>query len=135
MCKILFKNDSARLKKEYEDLQESNAHLFDLINDLAKFINKKFEKDLTITMILRTQEEQDEIYKNDPKYKVRKFKSPHQFSHAVDLRSRDFTKDEISAIEDYLNTEYNPTNFYKWTARDHNVGLGDHLHLQYYKVK
>lgn len=127
------KNDSSRLKNEYTQLIEKNTGLYDLINDISIYVKKTMNKDIVITMIFRTDQEQDEIYKDDPKYKIKKFKSPHQFYHAIDLRSRDFSQSEIKQIEDYLNNKYNPTNYYKWTAKNHNVGLGDHFHLQWVK--
>lgn len=120
-----------RCRREFKDLEKNNKNLFDLITDLSFFTKKLFNKPIVITMIGRTQAEQDDIYKNDSKYKQKKFKSPHQFEHAVDIRSRSFDKLEISKIEDYLNDKYNSSNYYKWTARNHNVGLGDHFHIQF----
>jgi hypothetical protein len=128
-----FKNESIRLKNEYNELIEKNVGLFDLINDLCIYAKNSLREDIVITMIYRTDEEQDSIYKDDPKYIAKKFKSPHQFYHAVDIRSHTFTADEIKNIEDYLNNKYNPNNYYKWTAKNHNVGLGDHFHIQYIK--
>lgn len=129
-----FKNHSVRLETEYNNLINKNKYLYELINDLTLYIKNNLKKSLVITMIYRTDEEQDSIYKDDPKYKIKKFKSPHQFNHAVDLRSKDFTKDEIKQIEDYLNNKYNNNNYYKWTARNHNIGLGDHFHVQLYII-
>lgn len=132
---ILVKNrDKERLVQEIYDLKKENKPLFDLLTDLRDWVNKKFDQHITITHIYRLQVEQDKFYKDNERYKRRKFKSPHQFWHAIDIRSRDFTEDEIRSIENYLNTKYNKKNFYSWTARDHNIGLGDHFHIQYYKV-
>lgn len=135
---IKFKNDSERLRLEFDDLRGKNKPLQELLWDLAAYTTDTFNKTITITMIGRTQKEQDNIYagkeRNGVPYKDRPWKSPHQFAHAVDLRSRDFTDDEIRQIEDYLNAKYNQDNYYSFTAKDHNVGLGDHFHLQYYKV-
>lgn len=129
----IYKNDSGRLKSEYNQLIEKNSGLYDLINDLCIYVKKKYNKEVVITMIGRTDQEQDDIYKEDPKYKIKKFKSPHQFCHAVDIRSHTFSADEIKNIEDYLNNKYNPNNYYKWTAKNHTVGLGEHFHIQFLK--
>lgn len=130
---IDYKNDSERLEKEFNQLNQKNPELRRLLMDVAFFTKRKFNKNIVITMIYRTQEEQDEIYKDDSKYKTKKFKSPHQFFHAADLRSSSFESSEIKKIEDYLNNKYNENNYYKWTARDHTVGLGMHFHLQFVK--
>jgi len=97
-----------------------------------------FTKGVTITMIGRTQREQDEIYagKKDKKgreYDKKPWTSPHMYNHAFDLRSRDFTKKEIKEIEDYINAKYNPENYYRFTALNHDVGLGNHFHVQFVK--
>lgn len=126
---IEFKTD--RIKQEFEQLKTENSKLRALLVHLNEVVNARFEKNLTLTHIFRTQEQQDSFYKDSEKYKKRKFKSPHQFWHGADIRSRTFTSEEIAWIEDYLNGKYNTKNYYKWTAKCHNVGLGDHFHLQY----
>lgn len=129
-----FKNDDKRLKTEFEDLKSKNIQLQNLLIDLSDFISKILNKDLIITMIFRTQEEQDNIYKNDPKYKQKPFKSPHQSWTATDIRSLIFNDIEIKQIEDYLNNKYNKANYFAWTAKNHKVGEGAyHFHIQYLK--
>lgn len=131
---VKVKDNSERLITELKTLLVKNKLLHDLIFDLAEYIKSSFSKELIITMIDRTEAEQEAIYKNDARYKEKPFKSPHQFWHAVDIRSKVFSKEEIKKIEDYLNTKYNPTNYYKWTARNHVVGQGaEHFHIQYSK--
>ena len=115
-------------------LTSKNKELYEMIVDLSHFVKNSFNKELVITMIYRTQAEQDDIYKNDPKYKLRKFISPHQLWHSADLRSLTFDKLEISKIEDYLNNKYNSINAYKWTAKCHQVpGQALHFHTQLVK--
>lgn len=131
---IEFKNDSERLRKEFKQLLDKNNPLRELLLDLSEYVNDRYGKKLVITMIYRTDEEQDSIYQDDSRYQERKFKSPHQFWHGADLRSKIFTDEEIQDIEIYLNRKYNSDNYYDWTAKNHNVGLGDHFHIQYYEV-
>lgn len=131
---IKVRDDNNRLKEELRQLPDHNEKLHDLILDLQEFVYDRFNKELTITMIYRTQAEQDRIYANDPRYQERPFKSPHQFWHALDLRSFIFTADEIGQIEKFLNDKYEGRNHYQWTAKHYNMGLGDHFHIQLYEV-
>lgn len=127
-----FKNNSERLKKEWNLLFQKNEHLWDLIIDAHVYCYQQFGKYIVVTMIDRTQAEQDEIYKDDPKYNEKPYKSPHQFFHAVDLRSSTFETHEIEQLVNYLNTKYNSTNYYKWTAKCHAVINGaEHFHIQF----
>jgi hypothetical protein len=131
--KPLFKNDSGRLKDELEALMTKNPELYDLVYDVCGYAKTEFNKSVVITMIYRTQEEQDMIYKDDPKYKVKKFTSPHQYWDAFDLRSSNFDTTEIEKLVNYVNTKYNFKNIYKWTSKNHDIGLGFHYHTQFRK--
>lgn len=131
---VEMKGLSKRLAKEYADLTSHNLPLKRVIEDLNNYVNLAFKKTLTITMIYRTQAEQEYLYKDNARYIKKKFKSPHQFWQAVDLRSRTFTKGELTQISDYLNNKWNSSNYYKWTAKVHNVGHGVHLHIQFAKT-
>src|SRR5690606_33448332 len=104
---IQYNNNSTRLKDEFQVLNSNNPELKKLIEDLASFCNITFKKSIMITMIYRTQEEQDMLYQYSKKYQERKFKSPHQFWHSIDLRSTTFDKNEIIQIEAYINDNYN----------------------------
>jgi hypothetical protein len=130
---IEYKNDSNRLREEMEELKLRNEYLYNILLDCGNFCQKYFNKNVVVTMIYRTDEEQDSIYKDDPKYKLKKFKSPHQFYHAFDLRSSSFDTEQIEKLVKYLNGLYNVGNYYNWTAKCHDVGLGDHFHVQFTK--
>lgn len=130
---IQMKNDSKRLKTEYKQLMSKNMYMYNLLTDLNSFTQKQFKKGLVITMIFRTDAEQDYLYANSAKYQKRKFKSPHQFWHAVDVRSKTFTQAEIKKMVDYLNKKHNGPNYYKWTAKCHSIGHGMHFHIQFAK--
>lgn len=125
------KNDSDRIKAELVHIKRVNKDLFDLLVDLSRWVAEEFERDTIITMLYRTQEEQERIYG-----KGTKRKSPHQFYHAADIRSRIFSDEEIKRIEDYLNNKYDSTNYYRWTAKNHKVAGGTyHFHIQYIRKK
>lgn len=136
---VKFKNESSRLEREYATLKENNLDLYLIIEHLNERFQVDLGTDLVITMIYRTQEEQDDIYigktRNGIPYITKPWKSPHQYYHAVDIRSRELTKEEIKSAVDALNAEYNSDNYYKFTALCHDVGLGDHFHINFIKGK
>ena len=130
---VYAKKDSLRIRRELYALKKRNKDLYDLSVDLSHFIQRQFKKDIIVVMIYRTQGEQNWLYRNSRKYKEQKFISPHQMWHAVDIRSRIFTKTEIKQVVDYINEKYDKSNFYRWTAKYHSVGSGYHFHFQYTK--
>jgi hypothetical protein len=124
-----------RVAGEFETLKDKNDKLRQAVVECNRWCNQKFGKNLTLTMIYRTQAEQDYLYRNNARYQRSKFKSPHQFWQAVDLRSRNFSEKEITEIENWFNSRYDGSNYYDWTARCHDVGAGRHFHVQYLKHK
>jgi len=132
---LLAKNESKRLKNELYQLRTKNRELLKIILDIRDFVSDNFNKNVTITMIYRTQEEQQDIYGINTRKK-----SPHQFWQAVDLRSKTFTQSEIEKIVDYLNDTYDKKNYYsKFTTRStavcHKVpGQAYHFHIQFVKI-
>lgn len=134
MISPLFKDDSDRLKMEYDQLKDKNIELYNIINDLAIFMQTKLNASLVLTMIYRTDEEQAEIYKNDPKFQEKPFKSPHQFLQAFDTRTLNLNPNQITTIVNYLNNKYNSDNYYKFTCLYHEIPPhGKHLHTQFLK--
>lgn len=133
---ILFK-DEQRHRAEWEQLKSKNHYVTDILTDLAAWVYRTMKKDVTITMIYRRQEEQDAIYKGTKnslgvEYDKHPWKSDHQFWNCVDIRSKNFTPEEIEDIEYYLNTKHNPFNKLKWTAKCHTVAGGaPHFHIQF----
>lgn len=128
---IKYKEQSERLKREHLELASKNPALYNLLGDLDTYVFDNFKKNVVITMIYRTQAEQDYLYRNSDQYKKRKFKSPHQFHHAIDIRSRTFSNEEINQIVAWLNAKYDSDNYYSWTSKCHDVGSGAHFHLQF----
>lgn len=128
---ILFKNESLRLKGEFEDLKKHNPRLIEIIEFVAHYSERDFEKSIVITHIYRTKAEQDNFYKDNPKYQKKKWISPHQMWHAVDLRSRVFTPEETEELVAMINDEFGSENYYATTSLFHNVGFGDHIHIQF----
>lgn len=129
------KNDDPRLLDELRQLPEKNHELHGMLMDLCAYVHANFKKDVIITMIYRTQKEQDYLYRDSAKYKQRKFKSPHQFWHALDLRSWIYTKKERQEMVNFLNERGKAqNNYYAWTAKVHEVSSnGLHFHVQFVK--
>jgi len=134
---IQVKNGSSRLTNEIWELKKHNKPLLKVLLATRNFVKKNFGKDITLTMIYRTDDEQDNIYRGKSRrgrfYDVNPWKSPHQFYAAFDLRSRTFTSKEIDTLVSYLNDKYNKTNYFRFTAMCHDIGLGSHFHVQYKK--
>ena len=118
------------IENQYYDPQLS-AKLRDMVELGERFTKHQFNKELTITEIFRTQESQDEIYGNNPKYQEKPWKSVHQYWRGIDLRVWDFTEHEIEKLTTFFNCfEYDPNRPEKKTCLVHNVGAGLHYHLQ-----
>jgi len=88
-----------------------------------------YSQHVVVTMLLRSQAEQDRIYGADPAYQARPWKSVHQVGRGVDIRSYTYTRSQIDNIVAEINSSYlysaqHPTALY------HDVGQGAHIHLQ-----
>ena len=104
-----------------------------ILYDLQNHVAQKYHKNITITQIDRSQDENDQIYKNTTK---KHRKTAHGVWAAVDVRSRDFTVPEIEEMISFLNSFYNSTNSNPLkggnTAMCHEIpGHGMHFHIQY----
>lgn len=136
---IAFKTD--RIRKEFDKLTTKNWELRQLLVDLNEYTELTFKKNITITMIDRTQEEQDAIYRGTVRrgrsYDKIPWKSWHQFWIATDIRTRNFTIFEIKNIVNYLNRVYTGVNKRPKTATFHEVTkadgtkMGKHFHIEF----
>lgn len=105
-----------------------NRGLQYVVQRLENYARAVFKKEITLTCVYRTKEENDELYKQ---YATPPKASPHMFWCAVDIRSSDFTESEIKELLDYLNDTY-LFNMYKTTAIYHSIlGNARHFHIQY----
>ena len=100
-----------------------------IIYALSGFVSFNFGKNITLTELMRTQEMQDSYYSSNPKYKIKPFKSVHQFGRGADISVKYFTDEELKDIYLFLNKSFAYSNAFK-TAVIHDVGLGKHLHIQ-----
>jgi hypothetical protein len=88
-------------------------------------------------VIDRTQSEQDYIYtvlvddSTKAQYKLKPWLSVHQFKRGIDFRCSDMT-DEMKDFTKHFfaQTVYDGTQPGKLTCLIHDVGAGNHIHLQ-----
>ena len=127
------KDSSSRITKEFSELQQKNYPLAALMLDLADHVSTEFRKDVIVTGIFRTKEEQRSLYGANTK-RV----SPHMLWQAVDIRDWIYTDGEKAAICKFLKLHYDRTNKFKKlpsgskTCWLHKVlGGAMHFHIQY----
>lgn len=126
-----FKTD--REKTEFEQLPSYNYRLQNLLNALDIFVAMEFGKDICITSIHRTQAEHDALYANTAAAQ-KPVSSPHIFWEAADIRSTDFTPEEIGRMVNFLN-QFKFRNG-KNVGMYHQIAGGAlHFHIQYAKVR
>ena len=119
-----------RIANEYESNSLSDK-LVRLIKVADSYMLAKYNYEITVTDLIRTQDEQDEIYKDNEKYKSNPWKSVHQYGRGADLRTRDMSQDMIDDLEQVLNRiPYDTNRPDKKTCLVHNVGKGMHFHIQ-----
>lgn len=93
-----------------------------VVMDLAIYTKLKWDKQIVITSIFREIVEGKKL-------------SVHNFWRGCDVRSRNFTKEQIDDIVSYINGrwEYDPSRKFLHVIQYHNVGLGYHFHIQVHK--
>jgi hypothetical protein len=133
------RNITIRFKeqRQAEQFVLIDPRLRGLLFDIAFFAGRRYGHILTVTGLLRTRAEQDEIYRNhiDPKkraaYKRAPWPSVHQFGRGADVRI-DFPVMWLKELMEYVNRRYpyDPARPELLTALVHNAGSGEHIHLQ-----
>jgi len=130
---MYFKND--KLEKQFYSTQLDNrirVVIYFLLGFLPKYIH------LLITDVIRTQEEQDEIYKDNEQYQEKKWQSPHQYGIAIDIclmldiarhiHCKPYIYEQIVNI---INATFKHSNKERYhTALFHDIGHGWHIHIQ-----
>jgi hypothetical protein len=110
-----------RIKTEFDFIDN---RLRIILYALSSFVYHKFGKSIILTDLLRTSLEQLAIYPDKPNQV-----SVHQEGRGADVSVKWFTDEECSDILKFLNTAFEYNNLYK-TALIHDVGQGNHLHIQ-----
>jgi len=86
------------------------------------------KQDIQITCLFRTQSEQDAVYKNNVKYQKKKWMSVHQIKRGADIGVNAFSTEMKKALQAMLNKRFYGGSHS--TCVWHNMGLGDHFHVQ-----
>src|SRR5687767_3334106 len=133
----MLNSKTQRIAKEFQELKTKNAPLAQLILDLTDFVHVEFNKDVMMTMIFRTQQEQYDLYAKTDGPKTKR-KSPHMFWNAVDIRDWIYNSAEKTAIGKFLKSNYDATNQMaampsgSKTYWLHQIkGQAMHFHIQY----
>lgn len=122
---------SERIALEYQTLQQKNEKLWRLISLADQFSKLELGgKEITLTMIYRTQAEHDELYKDTPASQKPKV-SPHQLWQAVDIRSSIYSAREIERLLAFLNNFTYQGGQRKVSSYHMVAGNTYHFHVQY----
>ena len=119
---------------KYNNVSTENGHaklvpqLLDILNFVDHYMEAKYNYTITVTDTIRTQKEQDRIYKDNAKYKKKKFNSVHQYARGADISVKGMNIEMINDLVSVLN-RIKYSDKYK-TATHHDVGAGDHIHIQ-----
>lgn len=116
------------LKEEFERCDNRLRFIF---LAYTAYIYIKYGYMPTITTVERTQAEQDLIYANNAEYQKKPWYSTHQplpKTRAIDFRNYDMSE-EISTDTKLFFTQVVYTGE-RGTLLRHNIGLGQHNHLQ-----
>lgn len=116
-----------RLVDEYKQLWDKNPRLCHILIELDQFCIGTFGKDIMITSIYRSPEEQAEVYKNSP---IKVPNSPHTVWEGVDLRSTDWTLDQKGKMLKLLNQNVVYGGRRRCAMVHAITGNVDHFHIQ-----
>ena len=126
-----------RIGDEFHVLKRKNPPLAQMILDLVDFARVEFRKDVMMTMIHRTQEEQWKLYEKTDGAKTKRI-SPHMHWNAVDIRDWIYTPQEKQKITAYLQSHYDSSNRMSKLGNGsrtcwlHKIkGQAMHFHIQY----
>jgi protein tyrosine phosphatase len=123
------KYKSDRIRTEFGQLPYKNMPLFDIITRLDSYAQDTFNKEITLTCILRTKEENDALYASTPP-EQRPKATPHVFWGACDLRSSTFSDDEIASLVAWLNSSFKNPSKAKVAIYHCIAGNAPHFHIQ-----
>jgi hypothetical protein len=117
-----------RIHNEFIDLQNTkNKKLGSILNILDEYCQIEFGKDICLTEVFRTPEEQVELYRKSASHPKT---SPHMYWKAVDVRSSDWTLVQRNRMLQVLNSFTYTSGQGKVVSFVHDVGNGLHFHVQ-----
>ena len=113
-----------------EELNKVDERIRTILNFLDLYMMARYKREILVTCLMRTQIEQDNIYKDDSKYKINPWFSVHQYGRGADIRCYDWSQKEIDDALFLLNSiPYGKGNYL--TALHHKSKDGAiHIHIQ-----
>lgn len=113
-----------------EQLNKVDNRIKIILLFLEFFVKSRYGRDLLITDLIRTQIQQDYIYRDNLRYKRRPWFSVHQYGRGADIRCFDWEPAEVDEVLDLLNSIPYGKGKYQ-TAVHHRIeGGGIHIHIQ-----
>ena len=112
-------------KRQLEELIVVPSTLLEIFSVIYRLVVKKYKKDITITGVYRSEEEQRKICH---KLGIDFYQSPHTYYRAIDVIIPGAKPKEYKEIELFINDKYVYGGKYQ-TCRYHK-GTGWHIHIQ-----
>ncbi len=119
------------LKQEFFHLDATDPRLRSVALELDFFFRQTFGRELLVTCVWRTEEEQKKLY---PEFSARVGlvrPSPHldRPCRAADFRSRDLSVSEIEALRNYFQSWWGNLPNYAFLVNDRGAAF-PHIHVQ-----
>ena len=119
------------LRQQFYDLNDIDPRVRAVVSEMDYFFQQKFGRELVITSVGRTEEEQKELY---PEFfaRIGRVRPSAHLDHpcrAVDLRSRDLSEGEIQALREYFETWWEELPGWVFLVNDRG-GAFPHIHIQ-----
>lgn len=115
-----------RIEGEFHELPLRNKRLYTLIQVASQYSEFEFRKEITITDLHRTPEENAKLYVPNPE----PINKPHTIWEGADLRSSIYTPQEIYKFVAFLNC-FTGFGGKRVTAFCHSIpGGAPHFHVQ-----
>ena len=113
------------------DFPKVDLRLRGIVADAAWFLGSRGYP-CVVTCLWRTPQKQAAVRARAKELRaVEPVRSPHEFGRAADLSIHDIPNDVVFDLVTYLNGEYPYDDEGRFkTALRHDVGFGDHVHLQ-----
>lgn len=115
-----------RIEREWAELVAGGYMIVPVVQYVAEASIRMFGKQVVVTSIIRTREEQEALCKQ---MGVAYYDTVHTLWRGVDLRSTIYKPDEIEILRSMTNKQFEYGRGKK-VAVYHDVGAGPHLHLQ-----
>ena len=117
-----------RLRKEWVKLSSKNPRFYLMLINVFEL----FPTVPIVTNLWRSNAEQIRIYRNNAKFVKKPWRSVHELWRGCDVSIKNLTSEEIKAIVEAINEiyQYDKDRPTKKTAIHHDVGAGDHIHIQ-----